>query len=197
VNAGQPRGRSSVGRAPALQAGGRGFESHRLHFTKSLLDPVVGRTSVVRVGARIALHRACIARHFARSVSGWVTTRGVGCHFLETVGEDAVPTVRSVLVDEGGPRTGVTESGHELLGGGTELSRQSGACVPEVVQVHGVGQIGLFAGPGPCPCPVGPCRRSTPVTDKQKSVGSSGHIALEVRLQSISPGALGHQPDKR
>jgi hypothetical protein len=25
------RGRSSVGRAPALQAGGRGFESHRLH----------------------------------------------------------------------------------------------------------------------------------------------------------------------
>ncbi len=26
-----PRGRSSVGRAPALQAGGRGFESHRLH----------------------------------------------------------------------------------------------------------------------------------------------------------------------
>ena len=26
-----PRGRSSAGRAPALQAGGRGFESHRLH----------------------------------------------------------------------------------------------------------------------------------------------------------------------
>ena len=25
------RGRSSVGRAPALQAGGRGFDSHRLH----------------------------------------------------------------------------------------------------------------------------------------------------------------------
>ena len=25
------RGRSSIGRAPALQAGGRGFDSHRLH----------------------------------------------------------------------------------------------------------------------------------------------------------------------
>ena len=27
------RGRSSIGRAPALQAGGRGFDSHRLHHS--------------------------------------------------------------------------------------------------------------------------------------------------------------------
>ena len=31
ANSPQPRGRSSVGRAPALQAGGREFESLRLH----------------------------------------------------------------------------------------------------------------------------------------------------------------------
>ncbi len=36
-----PRGRSSAGRAPALQAGGRGFESHRLHWCQRI--PSSGR----------------------------------------------------------------------------------------------------------------------------------------------------------
>ena len=36
---GPARGRSSAGRAPALQAGGRGFESHRLHHVKQESPP--------------------------------------------------------------------------------------------------------------------------------------------------------------
>ena len=63
----------------------------------------------------------------------------LGCQFVETVGEDAVPAVGGALVDEGGPRTGMTESGQEVLADDTELSGQWGAGMSEDVELH-VGQ---------------------------------------------------------
>jgi hypothetical protein len=55
------RGRSTVGSAPALQAGGRGFESHRLHPQKSSSERC-GRPSGPPFSSPGGLHRASIAR---------------------------------------------------------------------------------------------------------------------------------------
>src|SRR6266536_2551325 len=53
VRGGFARGCSSVGRAPALQAGGRGFESLQLHQVPALVSGLVAcpsRSQLARVG---------------------------------------------------------------------------------------------------------------------------------------------------
>ena len=54
-NAASIRGCSSVGRAPALQAGGHGFESHHLHQPASAGGQKRVQTAVIPSEARVAM----------------------------------------------------------------------------------------------------------------------------------------------
>lgn len=56
------RGHSSIGRAPALQAGGCGFESHCLHFYLRLAK---FKNVIAKIAAGIAFHLSSAEREIS------------------------------------------------------------------------------------------------------------------------------------
>jgi hypothetical protein len=125
-------GCSSAGRAPALQAGGRGFESHHLHHQ----HPRSATTS--RAAAWTLRLRAPGSCHYrATSLLGGTLRRQGGDGLDELVqrsGDGLVPTGHHVLVAQGHRWRGVAHPLHQLPRVRARRQCQRGRRVAQVME---------------------------------------------------------------